>query len=60
MKNQTLLENYYLVGQLEARRTEFVDYYNSRRYHESLNNLTPADAYSSRGRTVLSWSENGN
>jgi transposase InsO family protein len=40
MKNQILLENYYLPGQLEARLAEFVDYYNSRRYHESLNNLT--------------------
>ena len=38
MKNQILLENYYLPGQLEARLGEFVDYYNSRRYHESLNN----------------------
>jgi putative transposase len=45
MKNQILLENYYLPGQLEQRLAEFVDYYNSRRYHESLNNLTPADVY---------------
>ena len=36
-----LLENHYLPGQLEARLAEFVDYYNSRRDHESLNNLTP-------------------
>ena len=43
MKNQILLENYYLPGQLEQRLTEFVDYYNLRRYHESLDNLTPAD-----------------
>jgi len=40
LKNQILLENYYLPGQLEARLAEFVDYYNNRRYHESLNNLT--------------------
>jgi putative transposase len=38
MKNQILLENYYLPGQLEQRLAEFVDYYNLRRYHESLNN----------------------
>jgi len=31
MKNQVLLENYYLPGQLEARLAEFVDYYNTRR-----------------------------
>jgi transposase InsO family protein len=40
MKNQILLENYYLPGQLEARLAGFVDYYNTRRYHESLHNLT--------------------
>ena len=54
MKNQILLEHYYLPGQLEARLAEFVDYYNTRRYHESLNNLTPADVYFGRGPTVLS------
>ena len=53
MKNQILLENYYLPGQLEARLAEFVDYYNTRRYHESLNNLTPADVYFGRGQTIL-------
>jgi transposase InsO family protein len=53
MKNQILLENYYLPGQLEARLAEFVDYYNTRRYHESLHNLTPADIYSGRGPTIL-------
>jgi hypothetical protein len=58
MKNQILLENYYLPGQLEARLAEFVDYYNSRRYHESLNNLTPADVYFGRGPTVLLRREN--
>jgi putative transposase len=30
-----------------------VDQYNQRRYHESLNNLTPADVYFGRGQTVL-------
>src|SRR3974390_521074 len=58
MKNQILLENYYLPGQLEARLAEFVDYYNSRRYHESLGNLTPADVYFGRGPAILSRREN--
>jgi len=58
MKNQILLENYYLPGQLEQRLAEFVDYYNSRRYHESLNNLTPADVYFGRGQTILKRREN--
>ena len=53
LKNQVLLENYYLPGELKSRIAEFVDYYNSERYHESLNNLTPEDVYTGRGQTVL-------
>jgi len=45
MKNQVLLENYYLPGELKTRINEFVNYYNHERYHESLDNLTPADVY---------------
>jgi hypothetical protein len=41
MKNQILLENYYLPGELRAALQKFVDYYNHERYHESLKNLTP-------------------
>jgi transposase InsO family protein len=58
LKNQTLLENYYLPGQLEHRLAEFVAYYNTRRYHESLNNLTPSDIYSGRGQTILTRRKN--
>ena len=58
MTNQILLENYYLPGQLEQRLAEFLDYYNLRRYYESLNNLTPADVYFGRGKTVLTRREN--
>lgn len=57
LKNQILLENYYLPGDLEQRIGEFVDYYNHERYHESLNNLTPADVYYGRGQQVLDWRE---
>ena len=46
-------ENYYLPSDLKARIGEFVDYYNTERYHESLNNLTPEDEYTGRGQTVL-------
>ena len=53
LKNRILLENHYLPGHLEARLTEFVDFYNTRRYHESLGNLTPADIYFGRGPTIL-------
>ena len=54
MKNQVLLENYYLPGDLKARIGEFIEYYNTERYHESLNDLTPEDVYTGRGQTVLS------
>jgi len=53
LKNRILLENYYLPGDLEAHIARFVDHYNHRRYHESLNNLTPADVYFGRGHTIL-------
>jgi putative transposase len=53
LKNRILLENYYLPGQLEAQINAFVEHYNHRRYHESLNNVTPADAYFGRARTIL-------
>jgi hypothetical protein len=58
MKNQILLENYYLPSQLEERLAEFVDYYNRRRYHESLNNLPPADVFFGRGQTILTRRQN--
>jgi putative transposase len=58
LKNRILLENYYLPGQLEARLAEFVDFYNTRRYHESLGNLTPADIYFGRGPAILTRRQN--
>ncbi len=53
MKNQILLENYYLPGDLKQHITLFVDYYNHERYHESLDNLTPADVFYGRGQSIL-------
>ena len=53
LKNRILLENYYLPGDLEAQIEGFVDHYNHHRYHESLENLTPADVYFGRGKTIL-------
>ena len=53
LKNRILLENYFLPGDLEAQIEAFVDDYNRRRYHESIDNLTPADVYFGRGPTIL-------
>ena len=53
LKNRILLENYYLPGDLQQQIDAFVNHYNHRRYHESLQNLTPADVYFGRGQTIL-------
>lgn len=53
MKNQILLNHYYLPSELEAYIQRFVAYYNHERYHESLDNLTPADVYYGRGEQIL-------
>jgi putative transposase len=53
LKNRILLENYYLPGDLQAQIEAFVADYNLRRYHESIDNLTPADVYFGRGPTIL-------
>jgi len=53
MKNIIKLEHYYSPGELEAQIAEFVNYYNNHRYHESLNNVTPADVYFGRDQEIL-------
>jgi transposase InsO family protein len=53
LKSRILLDNYYLPGDLERAVAAFVEHYNHRRYHESLDNLTPADVYFGRGETIL-------
>ena len=57
LKNRILLENYYLPGDLKQQIDAFVEHYNHRRYHESLQNLTPADVYFGRGQTILKQRE---
>lgn len=54
MKNIVNLQNYFLPGVLESEIASFVAYYNNQRYHESLDNLTPADVYFGRAKEVLS------
>ena len=53
LKNRILLENYFLPGDLEAQIEAFVEHYNHQRYHESLNNVTPADAYFGRAPAII-------
>ena len=57
LKNRILLENYFLPGDLEAQIAAFVEHYNHRRYHESLDNVTPADAYFGRAETIIKQRE---
>jgi transposase InsO family protein len=69
LKNRILLENYFLpplthaahvlpaTGDLEAQIEAFVDNYNHERYHESLNNVTPADVYFGRDKAILQQRE---
>ena len=57
LKNRILLENYFLPGDLEARIGAFIEHYNHHRYHESLGNVTPADAYFGRATQILAERE---
>jgi transposase InsO family protein len=54
MKNVVKLQHYYFPWELEAAVRDFVAYYNNGRYHESLDNVTPADVYFGRQYAVLS------
>lgn len=53
LKDRILLENHYLPSDLERQLDEFVTHYNTRRYHESLNNLTPECVFTGQGIAVL-------
>ena len=58
MKNKILLNKYYFPSELQEQLQRFVNYYNHERYHESLDNLTPADVYYGRGQEILEQREN--
>jgi putative transposase len=47
LNNRILVENYFLPGDLKVQIGAFVEHYNHRRYHESLDNVTPANALKS-------------
>ena len=53
MKNIVLLDNYFTPEELKTQISIWVDYYNNFRYHEGINNVTPADKYFGRDKKVL-------
>jgi transposase InsO family protein len=53
MKNVVTLQINNLPKELKREIEQFVDYFNSRRYHESLDNLAPADVYKGKNREKL-------
>ena len=44
---------YDVPGNLEIAITEFVNYYNNRRYHKALGNVTPSDVLDGRREEIL-------
>jgi hypothetical protein len=44
---------YTSAEQLRAALTEFIEFYNQRRYHEGIGNVTPADVYYGRREEIL-------
>lgn len=57
MKSIVKLEMFYYPWELEQAIANFVDYYNNHRYHEALDNLTPADVHFGRGEEIQSRRE---
>lgn len=53
MKNVVKLDVYYSPWELERAIGRFVEHYNHRRLHESLQNVTPADVYAGRQTVIL-------
>ena len=54
IKNVVKLEHYYYPWELEEAISNFVEHYNHHRYHESPNNVTPADVFFGRQQEILS------
>jgi len=53
MRNVVKLEHYYYPWELEKAIEEWVHHYNHERYHESLDNVTPADVFAGRRNEIL-------
>jgi putative transposase len=48
-----ILDIYHQPGDLKCAIADFVEHYNHTRYHECLDNLTPADVYFGHGQRIL-------
>ena len=57
MKSIVKLDNYCIPAELEQASADFVCYYNTKRYHESLENVTPADVFFGRQQVILTQRE---
>lgn len=57
MKKFVKLRYYYYTRELEQAIEAFVQYYNYERYHEALDNLTPADVFAGREEELLNRRE---
>jgi len=53
MKNVVKLRNYYQPEELKRELALFVDHYNNKRVHESIDNVTPADVYHGRHHEII-------
>lgn len=53
MKNTIKLDNYYSPEELKMDLEKLIYYYNNLRYHEALNNLTPASVYNGQAGKIL-------
>jgi transposase InsO family protein/transposase-like protein len=53
LKNHIKLDNYYSPEELERAVEKFVQHYNHHRYHESIDNLTPAQVYYGKAAEIL-------
>ncbi|MVA82496.1 transposase [Agrobacterium vitis] len=60
LKNRILLEKYFFQEDLEAQIAAFVEHYNHRRYHESLDNLPRPTSTSGAARPNCSNAKGSN
>jgi transposase InsO family protein len=53
IKGELSLMPYEMPGELEEAIGTFIDYYNHRRYHEGLGDVTPYDVYTGRYLEII-------